>query len=211
MTLPKFIITMERLRVGEPCSGIGYFRLGMIRSALCDASHMKNQHKHLLKPGDQCIGGGYYHFDFVSNHILLDRESYDFGRPKCRMYITNNCGSYYRKTNISSARFILCCPKFVPSFVPSSVPSLSPACPQLSEGQLEKIENVIKYLLSASGSITELMKCAGEKNKNRFRQTILKTLVEAELVEPTIKDVPNSPKQKYSLTDKGREKLQAIS
>jgi ATP-dependent DNA helicase RecG len=81
----------------------------------------------------------------------------------------------------------------------------------LSEGQLEKIENVIKYLLSASGSITELMKCAGEKNKNRFRQTILKTLVEAELVEPTIKDVPNSPKQKYSLTDKGREKLQAIS
>ena len=45
MTLPKFIITMD-----------GYFRLGMV-----------NQHKHLLKPGDQCIGGGYYHFDFVSN------------------------------------------------------------------------------------------------------------------------------------------------
>ena len=49
MTLPKFIITMD-----------GYFRLGMV-----------NQHKHLLKPGDQCIGGGYYHFDFVSNRILL--------------------------------------------------------------------------------------------------------------------------------------------
>ncbi len=26
--------------------------------------------------------GGYYHFDFVSNRIILDRESYDFGRPK---------------------------------------------------------------------------------------------------------------------------------
>ena len=39
MTLPKFIITMD-----------GVFRLGMV-----------NQHKHLLKPGDQCIGGGYYH------------------------------------------------------------------------------------------------------------------------------------------------------
>ena len=39
MTLPKFIITMD-----------GYFRLGMV-----------NQHKDLLKPGDQCIGGGYYH------------------------------------------------------------------------------------------------------------------------------------------------------
>jgi len=60
MTLPKFIITMD-----------GYFRLGMV-----------NQHKHLLKPGDQCIGGGYYHFDFVSNRILLGMQivySYDDG------------------------------------------------------------------------------------------------------------------------------------
>ncbi len=54
MMLPKFIICMD-----------GTFRLGMV-----------NQHKHLLKPGDQCIGGGYYHFDFVSNRIILDRESY---------------------------------------------------------------------------------------------------------------------------------------
>jgi hypothetical protein len=60
MTLPKFIITMD-----------GVFRLGMV-----------NQHKDLLKPGDQCIGGGYYHFDYTTNRILLDRESYDFGRPK---------------------------------------------------------------------------------------------------------------------------------
>ena len=60
MNLPKFIITMD-----------GYFRLGMV-----------NQHKDLLKPGDSCIGGGYYVFDFVSNRIILDRESYDFGRPK---------------------------------------------------------------------------------------------------------------------------------
>jgi hypothetical protein len=40
MTLPKFIITID-----------GVFRLDQV-----------NQHKHLLKPGDQCIGGGYYHF-----------------------------------------------------------------------------------------------------------------------------------------------------
>ena len=50
MSLPKFIITKD-----------GYFRLGMV-----------NQHKDLLKPGDQCIGGGYYHFDFVSNWFLLE-------------------------------------------------------------------------------------------------------------------------------------------
>ena len=66
MTLPKFIITMD-----------GYFRLGMV-----------NQHKHLLKPGDQCIGGGYYTFDFVSNRIIPDRSSYDFGKPKWHLLET---------------------------------------------------------------------------------------------------------------------------
>ncbi|MCR5130368.1 MAG: hypothetical protein K6C10_02775 [Prevotella sp.] len=60
MTLPKFIITLN-----------GYFRLGMV-----------NQHCHLLQPGEQCIGGGYYHFDYLTNTLLLDRSSYDFGRPK---------------------------------------------------------------------------------------------------------------------------------
>jgi len=50
MMLPKFIITLN-----------GMFRLGMV-----------NQHKDLLKPGDQCIGGGYYRFDYTSNRIILD-------------------------------------------------------------------------------------------------------------------------------------------
>ena len=84
-------------------------------------------------------------------------------------------------------------------------------CPQLSEVQLTKMVSVIDYLFRASGSITELMDCAGEKNKSRFRQTILKPLVDTGLVEPTIKDIPNSPKQKYALTDNGRENLQTIS
>ena len=78
MKLPKFIITMD-----------GYFRLGMV-----------NQHKHLLKPGDQCIGGGYYHFDFVSNRIILDRESYDFGRPKWHLLEVLKVPSTYRGMRI---------------------------------------------------------------------------------------------------------------
>ena len=78
MTLPKFIITMD-----------GVFRLGMV-----------NQHKHLLKPGDQCIGGGYYHFDFVSNRIILDRESYDFGRPKWHLLEVLKVPSTYRGMRI---------------------------------------------------------------------------------------------------------------
>ena len=74
MTLPKFIITMD-----------GYFRLGMV-----------NQHKDLLKPGDQCIGGGYYHFDYTSNRIVLDRSSYDFGKPKWHLLEVLRVPSVYR-------------------------------------------------------------------------------------------------------------------
>ena len=60
MKLPKFIITMD-----------GHLRMGMV-----------NMHENLLKPGDQCIGGGYFYIDYTSNRIILDRSSYDFGKPK---------------------------------------------------------------------------------------------------------------------------------
>ena len=43
-----------------------------------------------------------------------------------------------------------------------------------------------------------------------FKKGDLKPLVDIGLVEPTIKDIPNSPKQKYVLTDNGRENLKAI-
>jgi hypothetical protein len=74
MTLPKFVITMK-----------GFFRLGTV-----------NQHKDLLKPGDQCIGGGYYHFDYTSNRIILDRSSYDFGKPKWHLLEVLKVPSVYR-------------------------------------------------------------------------------------------------------------------
>ena len=73
MTYPSFI-TMD-----------GHIRLGMV-----------NQHKDLLNPGDQCIGGGYYRFDFISNRIILDRESYDFGKPKWHLLDTLKVPSTYK-------------------------------------------------------------------------------------------------------------------
>ena len=78
MNLPKFIITID-----------GYFRLGMV-----------NQHKDLLKHDEQCIGGGYYSFDFVSNRIILDRESYDFGHPRWHLLDTLKIPSTYRGLNL---------------------------------------------------------------------------------------------------------------
>ena len=74
ITLPKFIITME-----------GVLRLGMV-----------SQHKDLLRPGDQCIGGGYYILEFISNRMILDRESYDFGRPKWHLLDALKVPSVYK-------------------------------------------------------------------------------------------------------------------
>ena len=63
----------------------GFFRLGMV-----------NQHKDLLKPRDSCLGGGYYHFDYTSNRIILDRSSYDFGKPKWHLLEVLKVPSVYR-------------------------------------------------------------------------------------------------------------------
>lgn len=59
MLLPKFVITME-----------GILRMGMVA-----------QHKDLLLPGEQSIGGGYYRIDPEERRIIMDRSSYDFGKP----------------------------------------------------------------------------------------------------------------------------------
>ena len=74
MALPKFIITMK-----------GHFRLGMVY-----------QHKDLLKPGDCCLGGGYYQFDYASNRIILDRSSYDYGKPRWHLLESLKVPSAYR-------------------------------------------------------------------------------------------------------------------
>lgn len=57
---PKFII----------CSN-GNFRIGFV-----------DQHKDLLQPGDQCVGGGYWEIDPVGMRLILTGHSYDFGEPK---------------------------------------------------------------------------------------------------------------------------------
>ncbi|UKI44425.1 MAG: hypothetical protein L6U16_02280 [Porphyromonadaceae bacterium] len=30
------------------------------------------------------MGGGFYRFDYVNKQVILDRESYDYGRPQWR-------------------------------------------------------------------------------------------------------------------------------
>ena len=78
MKQPKFIITKD-----------GFLRLGMV-----------NQHKDLLIGDDQCIGGGYYQFDWTSNRLILDRASYDFGPPRWHLLDTLKVPAAYRGLRI---------------------------------------------------------------------------------------------------------------
>ena len=71
--------------------------------------------------------------------------------------------------------------------------------------------SILIALCKEPQSLKELMEKTKEKNRGRIKNNVLQHLCESGLVEPTIKNVPNSPKQKYALTDNGREKLQTIS
>lgn len=60
MEHPKFIIT-----------GGGFLRLGMV-----------TLHRELLLPHEECLGGGFYEFDYVGGKLLLSGKSFDYGPPR---------------------------------------------------------------------------------------------------------------------------------
>jgi ATP-dependent DNA helicase RecG len=55
--------------------------------------------------------------------------------------------------------------------------------------------------------LVAMMNVVGRQNRTKFRDDIVKPLIEAGLLEMTIPDKPRSGKQKYQLTEKGREAL----
>jgi ATP-dependent DNA helicase RecG len=62
-------------------------------------------------------------------------------------------------------------------------------------------------ILSEERFVKELMAEVGRTNRTKFRDQVLNPLIKNKLVEMTIPDKPRSSKQKYRLTDKGREVL----
>lgn len=60
MEHPKFIIT---------CGG--HLRLGIV-----------TLHRDLLMAHEQCLGGGFYEFDYPGNRLVLSGKSFDYGPPR---------------------------------------------------------------------------------------------------------------------------------
>ena len=72
----------------------------------------------------------------------------------------------------------------------------------LSRDQVRILYNVLE-----EQRITELMAISGRKNRTKFRDQVLKPLIDSGFVEMTIPDKPRSSKQRYRLTEKGRKLL----
>jgi len=66
--------------------------------------------------------------------------------------------------------------------------------------------NMLRSCMSEK-AIKELMTISGRTNRTKFRDYILKPLLGAGWLEMTISDKPQSSKQKYRLTEKGRRLL----
>ena len=87
---------------------------------------------------------------------------------------------------------------------PNLVPSLSQVCPKSVPS------SVFFHLLGIAhdkASIEDLMKVTGQANRTRFRKAVLRPLLDADILEMTIPDKPQSSKQKYRLTKRGRKFL----
>ena len=72
----------------------------------------------------------------------------------------------------------------------------------LSRDQVEILHNCL-----SEKAISDLMTVVGRSNRTKFRNQVLRPLLDAGLVEMTIPDKPTSSKQKYRLTEMGKQIL----
>ena len=67
------------------------------------------------------------------------------------------------------------------------------------------------WALQEEMPISDLMNKLNQSNRTRFRRTCLNILLDTRLATPTIPDKPNSSKQKYVLTEYGRQLIKDCS
>lgn len=93
------------------------------------------------------------------------------------------------------------------TFLPAVLPDSSEigTKPALSRHQVD-----ILHKCREDSTLVSLMAVTGRSDRTKFRHQVLNALLKAEFIEMTIPDKPRSSKQKYRLTEKGRELLVTI-
>ncbi len=76
----------------------------------------------------------------------------------------------------------------------------------LSQHQVEIMNKCVQ-----EQAITSLMAIAGRSDRTKFRNQVLMSLLEEQLLEMTVPDKPRSSKQRYRLTAKGRQILEELN
>lgn len=85
-----------------------------------------------------------------------------------------------------------------------SVAGKSPPMSGLSRHQVEMPYNCLEEQI-----IPDLLKLAGRTDRTKFRNQVVRPLLDAGFIEIAIPDKPTSSKQKYRLTDAGKRYLLA--
>ncbi len=86
---------------------------------------------------------------------------------------------------------------------------LSQVCHKLDREYYASVIKVMAELTKEPQSLRSLMQLTGDTNRGRFKNNVMRHLLDAGFVEPTITDNPNSSKQKYTLTVKGKELMKS--
>ena len=87
--------------------------------------------------------------------------------------------------------------------------ALSQVCHKLEQRFYASAIKVLAELAKEPQSLKSLMTLTGDTNRGRFKNNVIRHIMDAGFVEPTITDSPNSPKQKYTLTVKGEELMKS--
>ncbi|WP_150452414.1 Fic family protein [Arenibacter lacus] len=92
------------------------------------------------------------------------------------------------------------CFKFMDTFTRLVFPSSRKRTEQVTE----QVQTLISAMTGKDYSRAETMELVGIKHRPTFLYNYLQPAIELGLIELTIPDKPNSSKQKYRLTEKGR-------
>lgn len=86
-------------------------------------------------------------------------------------------------------------------------PTVTPQLPHSTPTVPPQVEKVLAVIGGSLFSAKEIMERIGLKDKKNLLETYLYPAVELNLVEPLYPENPKHPRQKYRLTDKGKELL----
>ncbi len=89
---------------------------------------------------------------------------------------------------------------------PMYVSRLSQACPSIDISYVDKAESILEACVKPL-PIQEMMQMVKQSNRTRFRQNIIRPLIDEGLLAMRIPTKPSSPLQKYFTTEKGKALL----